>query len=490
MEKLLKRPEEFVDCWNDDERMDFLFSSFPANFSANPEHWTSKMEFWTDLISKLCEKSTAICIDFNVVSTWLERNGRRPMGLQVVWDTMVGDGSLVSAQEYVGDLARNSSWVGWGLNMVVRKPTLWMAGKMLSPLKTLSPVKATEQKKSFICVKSYKQKCLKLLQTLHQRASNNQSHLHILSLHEITGLAQHIAIDPKELEMVLLALEQDKKVVVFNKSESKSPEKFVKFAIDINQCVTPVNEGDLGFVKLEHTKQALIKQISNLYEQQDYLLATAKGFIHSGERTRAKMALRQKQRISMNIKRKETSLDNIEQLLFRLEQCGTDQMIMDAYKAGVSAFKNATKGMSVDDADSTMDDVQAALDDHEEITSALSTALNDNVIIDDLEQELNDLLAEEETEPVNNLNDSDVIKSGAYIKSPGGVTRSMHRLPSRGSKSSASADEGPLRERGDDIVTNQTDADIAKLVTGIAAANMREQPIHTKSPKRTASTLH
>ena len=472
MDGVLKRPGELVDCWDDDERMDFLFSSFPAEPSTNPEHWRSKLEFWTGLIVKLCENSTSVCIDINMMASWLERNGRRPMGLQVVWEAMLADRSLVSAQEFVGDMARNSSWVGWGLNTFVRKPTLWMAGKMLSPLKALSPAKTQEQNKSYICAKSFKVKCEKLMRTLYHSTSSTHGHLHIVSLREVAGLAESIVSGAKDLEILLLALERDKKVVVFNKSDDKNSEKFIKFAKNSNECVTPVNEGDMGVVKLAHTKQALEKQISILYTKQDDLLATAKGFVRSGERNRAKMTLRQKQRISLNINRKVSSLDNIEQLLLRLEQCGTDQMVMDAYKAGVSAHKEATKGMTIDDVDTTIDDVQAAIDDHEQITSTLATSFYDDILADDLEQELEDLLAGDGA--AKNQTDSDVTK---VVSGPlGDVTQ-----PSYSEKS-----------RGDETVSSQTDADIAKLVTGMAATNLREVPAQVKSvqKKRTSQALH
>ena len=472
METLSKRPEELVDCWHDKQRMDFLFSSFPTNVSANPEHWQSKMSFWKDLITKLCENCNSVSIDMNLIAKWLQRDGRQPMGLQLVWDTMIREGMVVSADEFVGDMARNSSWVGWGLNMFVRKPALWMAGKMLNPLKTLSPVKTVEQKKSYICVHAFQQKCQKLMRTLQTCKSKTHGQLHILPLHELNDFAKDIVRETKELEMLLLALERDKKVVVFYKSEVKSSEKFVKFAKHSDECVTPVNEGDLGVVKLEYTKRELEKEISSLYAQQNELLSAIKQLIHFGERARAKTLLRQKQRLQLNVKGKETSLDNIQQLLFRLEQCGTDQMVMDAYKAGVSAYKEATKSMTIDDADSTMDNLQAALDDHEQITTTLSTPLEDDVITEDLEKELDELLALEELE-INQIAKD--------------VTRPTAGLPSRSSKSSLGA---ATRLRSDELVSSQTDADIAKLVTGMAATNMREQTSSKSSQgKRIAQAL-
>ena len=440
MEYLRKRPDELFDCWHDDQRMNFLYSAFPADVTNNPEHWNSKMKFWKDVISTLCAHSTVVCVDVTMISTWVERDGRRPMGLQLVWDTMVSEGSLSPATEFVGDLARNSSWVGWGLNNFVRKPTMWMAGKMLSPLKTLSPVKISDNKK-FICVKSFREKCQSLLKTMHSSTSATHGHLQIISHRELNKLAQNIVCGEKELEMLLLALERDNKVILFHKDEARNSKKFVKFAKQSGDCVSPVNEGDQGVIQLEHTKQCLEKQIASLYTQQSEQHATAREFIRKGERGRAINALRQKQRLMLSTKRKESSLDNIQQLLLRLEQCETDQMVIKAYKAGVAGYKEASKagGLTMEAVDATMDDVQAMVDDHEQVTSALATSLEDDVNTDDLEQELNDLLAEDES----------------------------------------------------DLVSNQTDADIAKLVTGIAASSLQPTSSNNKrtSKNRIAQAL-
>lgn len=37
-------------CWNDDERMNFLFQPFRPK-EANPESYDAKMKFWVELIS-------------------------------------------------------------------------------------------------------------------------------------------------------------------------------------------------------------------------------------------------------------------------------------------------------------------------------------------------------------------------------------------------------------------------------------------------------
>ena len=404
---LLKRPADLESCWNDAERMGFLFSAFPETAQLNPDHWNDKMEFWTRMISALCTWSTSVCVDFKTVESWVEWGGRKPLGLQLVWDKMVKEGKIVSTSEYLGDLARNSSWLGWGVNTFVRKPTLWAAGKVLSPLKTLSPVRANVDKKPHICVEAFEEKCSRLLQLL--RSPRCPARASVISFPDCCELARDIVAERKETEMLLLALEKQKKIVIFQQGSSSDSEKFLKFAISPDRVVDPANDFDIGVVRLLAAEKQLHEQVSALYSQHHSSLDAARSFLGKGEKILAVNSLRQKRRALQGIAKKESCLDNIQQLLSRLEQCSTDRAVLDAYQAGVRAYRSSA--VNIDDVDAAMDDLTSVLREHEEVSNAMSTAADPGeVSTDDLEKELNELLIDDNDDLTSNQTDADIAK--------------------------------------------------------------------------------
>lgn len=404
---LLKRPDELVDCWCDTERMEFLLSAFPESAELNPEHWKGKMDFWSKLIKSLFYHSSLACVNMKTVQHWIAWKGRMPLGFRIVWNEMINNGSLVDASDYLGDMERNSSWFGWGVNMFVRKPTLWVAGKMLSPLKTLSPVKTNTDEKFYVCVEAFEEKCNTALQLLH--TSHSHAHVRLISSTDLYNLFKDITPQKRDAEMLLVALEKLKKIAVFKQNSSPRSQTFIKFGPSPEAAVEPVNESDIGIVQLIRAKTHLEEQISSLYTQQRSLLDDARAYVKKGERTMAKNCLRQKQRVLHSITKKESSLDNIQQLLLKLEQCSTDQMVLEAYKAGMSAYK--ASAVNIDDVDTTMDDLASALSDHDEIASAISSPIDSSESsIDDLEKELSELLMDKSDDLTSNQTDADIAK--------------------------------------------------------------------------------
>ena len=457
---LNKLPHELEDSWHDNQRMDFLFSDFPGDVTSNPEHWKSKVGFWSKLIKELCVHSTMVCVDVNIVGAWLERKGKRPLGIEVVWKEMIRDGSLVLADEFVGDLARNSSWVGWGFNHLIRKPTLWVANKMLSPLKSLG-VRRVEIK--YVCIKAVEVKCGELFDAMI--ASNSHGSLHVISVNNLHEMTKRIVSDKNELDFLLMSLEKNRKVVVFSGSSDPNSERFVKFAKSSHDTVNALTECDLGVIRLEETRKRLHTQISTLYAQQSELIASAKQHVRRRERLLAKNALRHKQRLHASIAKKERSLDNVQQLLLRLEQCETDQTVMEAYRAGIAAYKQSSKegGLTIGAVENTMEDLQSVLEDQDEVSTTISASVQGTDDEDELEKELETLLAHD----VLPADEVALEFSSLTIPSHDPIIPS-HDLSPRTNPTAAQL----LTSSDNDLLSNQTDADIAKLVTGLSAVSM------------------
>ena len=116
--------------WNDDDRMNFMFSAFPENRNLNPKHWDSKMQFWKNLLVKSCQVVNEICFDADSLKDRFNRNGVTPLGLNTVLRECVKNGSIMSVKD-LRDAALNDGWVSWSVG-VAKKSLSWTVGLVWS----------------------------------------------------------------------------------------------------------------------------------------------------------------------------------------------------------------------------------------------------------------------------------------------------------------------------------------------------------------------
>lgn len=74
--------------WNDDERMEFMFSAFKENRDVNPTDWDSKMDFWTALVPKSCRQRGSVYVSLQELNTTFRRKDKSPLGLPTVLQSM------------------------------------------------------------------------------------------------------------------------------------------------------------------------------------------------------------------------------------------------------------------------------------------------------------------------------------------------------------------------------------------------------------------
>jgi charged multivesicular body protein 7 len=75
------------ECWNDDMKMDYLFSHFRPH-TVNPLDWESKMKFWTALLEVWCVHNQKPMFTLSSLKKAFQRKGRTPMCLPTVIETM------------------------------------------------------------------------------------------------------------------------------------------------------------------------------------------------------------------------------------------------------------------------------------------------------------------------------------------------------------------------------------------------------------------
>lgn len=74
--------------WDDDERMDFMFSDFKENRDVNTADWDSKMGFWTALVLKSCRHRGTVCVSVQELNNTFRRKDKSPLGLTTVIQSM------------------------------------------------------------------------------------------------------------------------------------------------------------------------------------------------------------------------------------------------------------------------------------------------------------------------------------------------------------------------------------------------------------------
>ena len=74
--------------WDDDERMNFMFSDFKENRDVNTTDWDSKMDFWTAVVTQSCRDRGTVCVNLQDLNKSFRRKEKSPLGLPTVIQSM------------------------------------------------------------------------------------------------------------------------------------------------------------------------------------------------------------------------------------------------------------------------------------------------------------------------------------------------------------------------------------------------------------------
>ena len=104
--------------WEDNDRMNFMFSAFPESREVNPKHWDSKLNFWSKAILENCEHHEDIFINLATLKCRFTRNSLTPLGLRIVLKQMIQQGKLVRKQDFMN--FNNDGWMSWSFGLAKR----------------------------------------------------------------------------------------------------------------------------------------------------------------------------------------------------------------------------------------------------------------------------------------------------------------------------------------------------------------------------------
>ncbi|KAG5280582.1 hypothetical protein AALO_G00061760 [Alosa alosa] len=369
---------EFPSDWGDDARMAFLFSAFKENRDVDSTDWDGKMDFWTPLIINRCRRRGSVCVNLHELNESFRRKGSSPLGLGTVLQSMYRNGKVQKESEFAANV--DSGWLSWGVGLLLVKPLKWT-------LSTLLGSGRVPLEESFVVIELVKEKAVKLLETYRSSPLADRC---LLSFQELRTLASHVCSDETNLCLALLQLQRDKQVTV----SLHEGEKLVKFSQPGQGRVSPVSDVDLGIYQLQRSEKLLGERVEALGKEADKCKEEARALLSEGKKSQALRCLRGRKRVEKRADRLYAQMETVKGILDRIAHSQTDRLVMQAYQTGVAALRLSLKDVTVEKAESLVDQIQELCDTQDEVNQtlaggALDTTGGDTV---ELEEELMSLL--------------------------------------------------------------------------------------------------
>uniref|UniRef100_A0A8C5QU47 Charged multivesicular body protein 7 n=1 Tax=Leptobrachium leishanense TaxID=445787 RepID=A0A8C5QU47_9ANUR len=340
--------------WDDDERMSFLFSAFKQSRDVNTADWDSKMAFWVPTILQYAQSQGLVSVALHQLQTEFTRKGSVPLGLPIVMQEMVRQGSLQRESDFVAGVT--SGWLSWGMSQLVIRPLRWTAGKILGV--QISPDEA-------FVVPEVLKKWAELLLMQYRSSSLNSSP--VLHEKDVRMLWAEICPKSASLNLVLLQLQRDKRICMME----RSGEKLVKF-VQEGMSLTPIGEADVGILELRKCEKLLSVKLQNACEESDRLKMEALSCKQLGNKHQALRCMRRRKLAEHRVSELQNKVDTVQNILERISTAETDRKVVTAYEGGVSALRLAMKDVSVDKAESLVDQIQEFCDLQDDISQTLT----------------------------------------------------------------------------------------------------------------------
>ncbi|EAW63633.1 CHMP family, member 7, isoform CRA_c [Homo sapiens] len=361
----------------DEERMSFLFSAFKRSREVNSTDWDSKMGFWAPLVLSHSRRQGVVRLRLRDLQEAFQRKGSVPLGLATVLQDLLRRGELQRESDFMASV--DSSWISWGVGVFLLKPLKWTLSNMLGDNK----VPAEEV---LVAVELLKEKA----EEVYRLYQNSPLSSHpVVALSELSTLCANSCPDERTFYLVLLQLQKEKRVTVLE----QNGEKIVKFARGPRAKVSPVNDVDVGVYQLMQSEQLLSRKVESLSQEAERCKEEARRACRAGKKQLALRSLKAKQRTEKRIEALHAKLDTVQGILDRIYASQTDQMVFNAYQAGVGALKLSMKDVTVEKAESLVDQIQ------ETLAGGVTNGLDFDS--EELEKELDILLQDTTKEPLD-----------------------------------------------------------------------------------------
>ncbi|NWZ40155.1 CHMP7 protein, partial [Brachypodius atriceps] len=364
----------------DDERMAFLFSAFKQSREVNSTEWDSKMAFWVGLVLARGRRRGAVRTCLRELQNGFERRGSVPLGLGTVLRELLRRGKLQRESDFMASV--DSSWISWGVGVFILKPLKWTLSSVLGDSKI------PEEEEVLIYVELLQEKAEEVYRFYQNSALSSHP---VVALSELRSLCAGLCPDERTFYLLLLQLQKEKRVTILE----QNGEKIVKFARGLHAKVSPMNDVDIGVYQLMQSEQLLSQKVESLAQEAEKCKEDARSACRAGKKQLALRCLKSKRRTERRIEELHSKLDAVQGILDRIYASQTDQMVFNAYQAGVGALKLSMKDVTVERAENLVDQIQELCDTQDEVAQTLAgVGINGLAEMDseELEKELDSLL--------------------------------------------------------------------------------------------------
>ncbi|GFN83405.1 charged multivesicular body protein 7 [Plakobranchus ocellatus] len=359
----------------DDFQASVLYSPFREK-SLNPVSWNRKMKFWENLLQNTFMEERKVSFSLNTLPNMFERKGLAPKCLSTVVEQMKSSGQLRPISYY----KKNDGWLSWGFNTLVKQPLFWGVTQLIG-----SPKKDPDV---FVCPKVVEMAASEILQ--QSRACFGVIDT-LISLSQLRESYRDLIPADQDFEVVLTHLERKNQIALQQASNGDVVVKFCKEG----EAGVSVREIDLNIYSIKTAMDKLERDISILSSKVNEQLIEAKLHVKEGNKKMALLTLRRKASSVKLIERKSGSLTILQDIIHRIEEASTNEMVLKACEAGVEAMKTLNEAVTAERAEAVMDDVQEAVSVQEEVNDLLRSPTS-TAEEEELEKALAELLSGDE----------------------------------------------------------------------------------------------
>lgn len=188
----------------------------------------------------------------------------------------------------------------------------------------------------------------KKLKQLHLELRDDaDDHPEVIAFDDLRLKSRHIIADDNTFEF---CIQQLMKWGDITQGTSKSGDRVLKFVDETQKGFSVFTETDASIHDIRRALTKIEKELKRLENKEKELKEDAKKALHARNKNSAMNILKKKKRIEKEIEMKDGQYRQLLDMLERIAQSKQNLEVLEAYKAGNRAFKDALgqKGLTVD----------------------------------------------------------------------------------------------------------------------------------------------
>ncbi|XP_045190539.2 charged multivesicular body protein 7-like [Mercenaria mercenaria] len=377
-----EKPSHLPKDWEDDLKMTVMFSPF-RDKNLNPKSWDQKVKFWSELILEDCVQSKQAIVDVVQLKEKFRRKGKSPSGLETVIQEMISKGQLKRLSDI--EISNTEGWLSWGYSKLVKKPIGWS-------MKWLSGQQEDNVKDTFVVMEVIKDKARQLLEIRHRLVQTDS--MNIVEYSHLHDQHQELCPTDTEFSLVMRELVDSKEVVI---QQAEADTKLVKFIQKDKKekKVEKINEQDMHIHRIQKAHSEVKRQVEVLSTEVQRLATEAVSYKQKGMTKLAMSCMRKRRLAQLRIDKLTGSMETLEEILYRIKQAESNEMIVKAIEGGTSVLRDLTSKTAADDVNTVMDNLADVTQTQEDIMAELgTTSFIDEPSQSELEDELSIILSE------------------------------------------------------------------------------------------------